>query len=180
MSLIYFIKNISFTTILLVFLNFGGEVEAQIIQGMSLERLSRIDPVMQGYVDLKKIAGNVVYITRNGHPVYHKAFGLRDVASNDEMQHNDLFRIASQSKAITSVGIMMLQEQGELLINHPVGKYLPEYMETSVAENDENGGYKIVPAKRQITIRDLLTHTAGVSYGQGPAAQLWKKSGIYG
>ena len=180
MSLIYFIKNISFTTILLVFLNFGGEVEAQIIQGMSLERLSRIDPVMQGYVDLKKVAGNVVYVTRNGHPVYHKAFGLRDVASNDEMQHNDLFRIASQSKAITSVGIMMLQEQGELLINHPVGKYLPEYMETSVAENDENGGYKIVPAKRQITIRDLLTHTAGVSYGQGPAAQLWKKSGIYG
>jgi len=180
MSIIHSIKSISFTAISLLFLNFEAEVKAQTIQGMSLDRLSRIDSVMQDYVDQEKIAGNVVYVTRNGHPVYHKAFGLRDVASNDKMQLNDMFRIASQSKAITSVGIMILQEKGKLFINHPVGKYLPEYMETSVAEDNGNDGYTVVPAKRKITIRDLLTHTAGVSYGQGPASQLWKKSGIYG
>lgn len=158
----------------------GQIANAQVNQGMSLERLNRIDAVMQDYVDQDKLAGNVVYITRNGQPVYHKAFGMRDVASNDNMKRNDMFRIASQSKAITSVGIMILQEQGKLLINDPLGKYLPEYMETSVGEDDGNGSYNIVPATRKITLRDLLTHTAGISYGNGPASEAWQEAGIYG
>lgn len=158
----------------------GQPANAQVSQGMSNERLSRIDTVMQDYIENEKLAGNVVYIARNGHPVYHKAFGKRDVAANDNMERSDLFRIASQSKAITSVGIMMLQEQGKLLITDPVGKYLPEYMETTVAEEDGNGGYTVVPANRRITIRDLLTHTAGISYGTGPASEAWREAGIYG
>jgi CubicO group peptidase (beta-lactamase class C family) len=75
---------------------------------------------------------------------------------------------------------MILQERGQLLINDPVGKYLPEYRETTVAEDDGNGGYKVVPAKRAITIRDLLTHTAGISYGRGPGAQEWLDADIFG
>lgn len=153
---------------------------AQVNQGMSLDRLSRIDTVMQDYIDQEKLAGNVIYVTRNGMPVYYKAFGLRDVASNDNMERTDMFRIASQSKAITSVGIMILQEQGKLLINDPVGKYLQEYMETTVAEDDGNGGYRAVPANRAITIRDLLTHTAGIDYGFGPGAAAWEEAGIQG
>jgi CubicO group peptidase (beta-lactamase class C family) len=157
-----------------------GVAQAQVNQGMSEERLSRIDGVMQDYIDQEKLSGNVIYIMRNGKPVYHKAFGLRDVATNDTMEQDDIFRIASQSKAITSVGVMILQERGQLLINDPVGKYLPEYRETTVAEDDGNGGYKVVPTKRAITIRDLLTHTAGISYGRGPGAQEWLDADIFG
>jgi CubicO group peptidase (beta-lactamase class C family) len=75
---------------------------------------------------------------------------------------------------------MILQEQGKLLINDPVGKYLPEYMQTTVAQSDGNGGYNVVPANRKITIRDLLTHTAGIDYGLGPAKDQWKAAGIQG
>lgn len=171
----------TYKTLLICLLTYAGQIaNAQVEQGMSVERLNRIDTVMQEYVDQDKLAGNVVYITRNSHPVYHKAFGMRDIASNDNMQRSDMFRIASQSKAITSVGIMILQEQGKLLINDPLGKYLPEYMETTVAEDDGNGGYNVVRAKRKITLRDLLTHTAGISYGDGPASEAWQKAGIYG
>ncbi|MCY4598595.1 MAG: serine hydrolase, partial [Acidobacteria bacterium] len=76
--------------------------------------------------------------------------------------------------------VMLLQEEGRLLITDPVGKYLPEFMETTVAEPDGSGGYNVVPAKRPITIRDLLTHTAGISYGNGPAADRWAEAGITG
>lgn len=172
----YFRHGVLFSFLFLI----GSAAQAQVNQGMSEERLNRIDGVMQNYIDQEKLSGNVIYIMRNGKLVYHKAFGLRDVAANDTMEQDDIFRIASQSKVITSVGIMILQERGQLLINDPVGKYLPEYKETTVAENDGNGGYKVVPAKRAITIRDLLTHTAGISYGRGPGAQEWLDAGIFG
>ncbi|MCB0376788.1 MAG: beta-lactamase family protein, partial [Sinomicrobium sp.] len=175
-----FVKRARYIFVLLLFTSSLPNAYAQINQGMSIERLSRIDGVMQDYIDQEKIGGAVVYVTRNGMPVYHKAFGMRDIASKDPMKHDNMFRIASQSKAITSVGIMILQEQGKLLIGDTVGKYLPEYMETTVAEDDGNGGYRVVPAKRKITIRDLLTHTAGISYGTGPGEAAWKEAGIYG
>ena len=174
------VRNLPIVTLFFLIFMSGSVVNAQINQGMSLERLSRIDTVMQDYINREKLSGNVIYVARNGEPVYYKAFGKRDIAANDNMECNDIFRIASQSKAITSVGIMILQERGQLLINDPVGKYLPEYMDTTVAEDDGNGGYNIVPAKRAITIRDLLTHTAGISYGTGPAEQEWLDAGIYG
>ncbi|MDG1439026.1 MAG: serine hydrolase, partial [Emcibacteraceae bacterium] len=177
---ISFVKKSTFAMLLLLLFASGSAAYAQVNQGLSLERLNRIDEVMQAYIDQDKMSGSVVYIARNGHPVYHKAFGLRDVAANDDMERSDIFRIASQSKAITSVGIMILQEQGKLLINDPVGHYLPEYMKTTVAEDDGNGGYNVVPANRDITIRDLLTHTAGISYGPGPAKQAWLDAGVYG
>ena len=96
------------------------------------------------------------------------------------MRPDAVFRVASQSKALVSVGIMMLQEEGKLLINQPLSRYLPEWQKTTVAVPRTGGGYDIVPAKRQITIRDLLTHTAGIGYGGGPAADKWKEAGIQG
>jgi len=96
------------------------------------------------------------------------------------MTNDAIFRIASQSKALVSLGIMILQEEGKLLISDPVGKYIPQFDSTTVAVPKEGGGYNVVPAKRKITIRDLLTHTAGIGYGSGPAADKWKEAGIQG
>ena len=102
------------------------------------------------------------------------------------MPSDGIFRIASQTKALASVGVMLLQEEGRLLITDPVGKYLPAFAETTVAEPNDEGGYDVVPARRPITIRDLLTHTAGISYGmgllanRGPAADAWADAGITG
>lgn len=148
--------------------------------GMSSERLERLTATMQDYVDQEALAGAVALVARKGKTVYFKSFGLLDIDAGAPMPENAIFRIASQSKAIVSVGVMILQEEGKLLIQDPVGNYLPEFMETTVAVPNADGGYEIVDSDRRITIRDLLTHTSGVSYGGGPAAVLWEEAGIQG
>src|SRR5690606_39492241 len=100
--------------------------------------------------------------------------------SNAPMAPDTMFRIASQTKAIVSTAVMMLQEEGKLLIGDPVGNYLPEFRETTVAVPRNGGGYDVVPARRPITIRDLLTHTSGFGYGTGVATDRWQQAGIQG
>ncbi len=95
------------------------------------------------------------------------------------MSKDAMFRIASQTKAIVSAGIMVLQEEGKLLISEPLSKYIPEFGETTVAIEDGDG-YRTEAAKRPITLRDLLTHTAGIGYGWGPAQEAWEAAGIMG
>ena len=148
--------------------------------GLSSERLQRLTSVFEAYATDKKMAGSVVLVARHGKVGYLKSFGSRDMEASAPMQNDVIFRIASQTKAVISVGIMILQEEGKLLINDPVGKYLPEFMETTVAVPREGGGYDVVKAKRPITLRDLLTHTAGIGYGGGRAADKWKEAGIQG
>ncbi len=148
--------------------------------GMSADRLQRLGDVFQRYADDKKMAGSVVLVMRQGKVAYFESFGMRDVESKSPMQKDAIFRIASQTKALVSVGIMMLQEEGKLLITDNVSKYIPEFKKTTVAVAKEGGGYDVVPAKREITLRDLLTHTAGIGYGGGPAADKWKEAGITG
>jgi CubicO group peptidase (beta-lactamase class C family) len=149
--------------------------------GLSSERLARLSSVFQGYVDEGKLAGAVVLVARRGKLAYLQPFGTRDRESKAPMREDSIFRIASQTKALTSVGIMVLQEQGKLLISDPVGKYLPEFLETTVALPREGGGYDIVKARRPVTIHDLLTHMAGLGYGDnGPAVDKWKEAGIQG
>jgi CubicO group peptidase (beta-lactamase class C family) len=145
--------------------------------GLSSERLQRLTDTFQGYVKDGKLAGAVVLVTRRGKVVYSGAFGERDLAAHAPMKEDALFRIASQTKALVSVATLQLQEEGKLLIGDPVGKYIPEFQKTKVAVL-RPGGYDVVDAKRPITIRDLLTHTSGVSYGHGPAKDLWEKAGI--
>jgi CubicO group peptidase (beta-lactamase class C family) len=147
---------------------------------ISGERLARLNGVLQAYVDQNKIAGAVVQIQQGGRTVFATAVGWRDKEARDPMRQDTIFRIASQSKALTSVAIMMLVEDGKLLLNDPVAKYLPEWSSTTVAVPRPNGGYDVVPAKRPITIRDLLTHTAGVSYGGGAAEKAWRDAGFLG
>ncbi len=147
--------------------------------GLSSERLQRLTDAFQGYVKDGKLAGAVVLVARRGKIVYSGAFGQRDVETHAPMKEDAIFRIASQTKALVSVAALQLQEEGKLLIADPVGKYIPEFQKTKVAVL-RPGGYDIVDAKRPITIRDLLTHTSGVSYGDGPAKELWQKAGITG
>lgn len=148
--------------------------------GMSAERLQRLDSVIQRYIDDEKLPGAVVTVTRRGKIAYQAAFGMRDRESGSAMTTDSIFRIASQTKAIISVGIMVLQEEGALLISDPVSKYLPAFSETTVAVANAEDGYDIVAAKRPVTIRDLLTHTAGVDYGDGIAADRWEEAEITG
>ncbi len=148
--------------------------------GMSNERLGKLSDAMDGYVERGDLAGAVVLIARRGEIVFHQAFGERDREQGDAMETSDIFRIASQTKALVSTAILILEEDGKLLISHPVSRYLPSFKQTTVAEDREGGRYDIVPAKREITLRDLLTHTAGVSYGDGPTAYLWERAEIQG
>ena len=148
--------------------------------GFSSARLDRMDEVFQAYSDNDKMAGSVILVARKGKVAYFKAFGQRDISAGAPMEKDAIFRIASQTKAIISVGIMLLQEEGKLLIQDPLSKYIPEFGETTVAVPQEDGTYQVVPAERPITLRDLLTHTAGVSYGYGPASDVWQEAGIQG
>ena len=152
--------------------------------GFSAERLDRLTAELQDYVDEEDVAGLVVLVARGGKVVYEEALGSRDIAAGAPMEMDTIFRIASQTKAIVSAGVLMLQEEGALLVEDPVGKYLPEWMETTVAVPREDGsGYDVVPAERPITIRDLLTHTSGVPYGawiNPVSGEAWAEAGIDG
>jgi len=147
--------------------------------GFSSERLQRLTDAFQGYVKDGKLAGAVVLVARRGKVAYSGAFGQRDIETHAPMKEDAIFRIASQTKALVSVAALRLQEEGKLVISDPVGKYIPEFQKTRVAVL-RPGGYDVVDSKRPITIRDLLTHTSGVSYGDGPARDLWQKAGITG
>lgn len=147
---------------------------------VSAERLGRLRAQLQRYVDEGRLAGAVVRIQQDGKLVFSEAVGWRDKEARDPMREDSIFRIASQTKALTSVAVMMLMEEGKLLLDDPVGKHLSEWKKTTVAVATPAGGYETVAAKRPITIRDLLTHTAGISYGSGPAEKAWRDAGLFG
>jgi CubicO group peptidase (beta-lactamase class C family) len=105
---------------------------------------------------------------------------MADIEAGREMSTDSVFRIASQTKALTSVAAMMLVEEGRIGLADPVARYLPAFEKTTVAVPGDGSSVKVVPAARAITIHDLLTHTAGISYGEGPARDRWKAAGIQG
>ena len=143
----------------------------------SPERSKRIDQLLQQYVDQNRIAGAVALVLRDGKPVYERAVGWSDKEANRRMTPNTVFRIASQTKAITSAAILTLFEEGKIGLNEPVGHFIPTFSKTTVMLKDGSGA--IVPAKRAITIQDLLTHTAGISYGtDSQVAGLYEAKGL--
>ncbi len=148
--------------------------------GLSAERLQRLGDRLDRYVDEGSLPGGVVMISRRGRVAYTHAFGWRDREADAVMSGDAIFRIASQTKALVSTAILILQEEGRLLITDPVGDYIPALAHTTVAMPRQGGGYDVVDARRPITLRDLLTHTAGVGYGGGPAADRWAEAGIQG
>jgi CubicO group peptidase (beta-lactamase class C family) len=148
--------------------------------GLSSERLERLTATLEEYVESDRIAGSVAIVLRRGQIAYLESFGMRDREAGAPMANDSIFRIASQTKALTSVCVMILQERGQLLLTDPMSKYLPEFRDRTVAVDDGRGGYDIVSAKRPITIRDLLRHTSGISYGNGLGVDLWKEAGVLG
>jgi CubicO group peptidase (beta-lactamase class C family) len=148
--------------------------------GFSVERLQRVDALLDSYVNDGRIAGIVALVLRDGKPVYQRAVGWADKEAGRKMTMDTEFRIASQSKALTSVAILQLMEEGKLSVNDQAGKFIPTFAKTTVSVRNDNGvGTTTVPARRAITLRDLLTHTAGISYGTEPEiANLYSAKGL--
>ena len=132
--------------------------------GFSAERLARIDRFLQQYVDSNRVGGAVALVLRDGRVAYQRSVGWIDRESHRPMTADAMFRIASQSKAITSTAVLMLVEEGKIALGDPVSRFIPAYARTTVAPRSDSM-HAVVPARRPITIQDLLTHTAGISYG---------------
>lgn len=130
------------------------------------ERLKRIDAVINEFVQQNKIMGAVTLLVKDGQIVQHQSYGIDDIESKKPMAKDAIFRIASQTKAITTVAAMILMEEGKLLLSDPVSKFIPEFAKPTVLAtfNEKDSSYTTVPAKREITIKDLLTHTSGLGY----------------
>ena len=136
--------------------------------GLSPERLQRIDDAFISYAHEGRIAGAVGMVLRHGKLVYTGAWGMKDVAAGDPSQADDIFRIASMTKPITSVAVMILYEEGRFFLTDPVGRYLPELANVPVANLSEATSADDIPtvrARRPMTIQDLLRHTSGLTYG---------------
>ena len=135
--------------------------------GLATDRVGRLDRLLQGYVDENRIAGAVALVLIDGRPVYDRAVGWSDKEAARRMTSDTIFRIASQTKAVTSVAVLSLIEEGKIGLTDPVSRFIPAFANTTVSVPD-GAAVEIVPAKRPITIRDLLTHTSGISYGTQP------------
>jgi CubicO group peptidase (beta-lactamase class C family) len=152
--------------------------------GLSPERLQRLTATIRQYVEEGRIAGTVTLIARHGRVVHLEAAGRRDIEVRLPMEKDTIFRIASMSKAVTSVAALMLMEEGKLLLTDPVSKYIPAFRKTAVLVPaapgaPEDAPLETVPAKREITIRDLMTHTAGLGYGFGRAEARYKAANAH-
>lgn len=135
--------------------------------GMSETRLLRIDDMINKAMEEEQIPGAVALVARNGKIVYQKAFGMADVESGRAFQRDDIFRIASQTKAITSTAVMMLWEEAKFRLDDPISKFIPEFEQVLIFEsfNEADSTFTGRPVTRPITIRHLLTHTSGIGYG---------------
>ena len=130
------------------------------------KRLSNIDTLINGYINRGWIKGVVTIVVKDGQVVQYKGYGYADAAAKKPMQANSIFRIASQTKAIVSAGILILYDEGKLSLNDPVSKYIPVFAHQNVLDSFHapDTTFTTVPAKRDITIKDLLTHTSGIDY----------------
>lgn len=149
--------------------------------GISSARLKRVNALVQRYIDKGDIAGAVSLVARKGRIAYFESQGVADLESKQAMKGDAIFRMASMTKPVTSLAVMMLQEEGLFLLDDPISKFLPEFKNPKVAianapNERHEGGYRLVPADRPITIRHLLTHTAGLASGTGgPTVDALKK-----
>ena len=146
--------------------------------GMSAERLARIRPAVQAYVDDGRLAGVMTLVARRGQVVHWDAVGLRDVEAADPLEPDDIFRIYSMTKPITSVAAMILVEQGKVALDDPVSKFVPEFAAVTVLDAE---GERVAP-DRPLTIEHLLTHTSGLTYGffgDSPVDRLYNESGFF-
>ncbi|RIW13603.1 class A beta-lactamase-related serine hydrolase [Algoriphagus lacus] len=137
------------------------------VAGISRERVAKLDAMLEEAIQKEQVPGLVAMVVKNGQVVYHSAKGFSDVESGKAMEKNSIFRIASQTKAITSTAIMMLWEEGKFRLDDPISKYIPEFKNPQVlnAFRYADTTYSTKPSSKEITIRHLLTHTSGLGYG---------------
>jgi CubicO group peptidase (beta-lactamase class C family) len=137
------------------------------IAGISQDRVTKLDAMLEEAIQKEQVPGLVAMVVKNGQVVYHSAKGLSDVESGKKMEKNSIFRIASQTKAITSTAIMILWEEGKFRLDDPISKYIPEFKNSQVLHTFRYADttYTTKPSSREITIRHLLTHTSGLGYG---------------
>lgn len=151
--------------------------------GMSEGRLAAIDNMLTQSIEKNQIPGAVALVARNGKIVYYKAFGMAENETKRNLKRDDIFRIASQTKAITSTAVMMLWEEGKFRLDDPISKYIPEFENAQILDslNEIDTTYVTSPAKGEITIRHLLTHTSGIGYGiidNDQFRKIYQKAGI--
>ena len=151
--------------------------------GLSSSRLDRVADYLKKYVDSGKLPGYLVVVSRHGQPVYLHRYGLRDVEAQTLVEEDTIFRIYSMSKPITSVAVMSLYERGLFQLDTPVAAFIPAFEDLAVFQAGDRDHYRTVPAKRAMTIRDLLTHTSGLTYGfmnVHPVDAMYRARGVEG
>ena len=147
--------------------------------GLSSDRLDRIANVVQHDIDDKRIAGAVTLVVRRGHVAWFKAQGMMDREAGKPMPTDAIFRICSMTKPITSIAVMMLYEEGKFLLDDPISKYLPEFTNPKVLVKPASGEPYTIPATKEITIRDLLRHTSGLTYNWNPdLGRMYEKANV--
>ena len=157
--------------------------------GLSSKRMNRIQTVLQKYVDDDKLPGLISMVSRKGKLVHLQTYGVMDLETEKSMQPNSIFRIYSMTKPVISVAVMMLYERGYLQLGDPVSKYIPAFVTLTVYEKDPDGMGKIVPLRKTgkkknmtMTIKHLLTHTSGLTYGYSGNAyidSLYEKADLF-
>ena len=140
--------------------------------GLSTDRLARIQPVMQGYIDRQEFAGVVTAISRRGQVAHLAKVGWQEIENERPMAFDTIFRIASMSKPITSAAAMMLCEEAKVRLGDPVSRYIPEFKNSKVMVPRNGCDYDLVPAQREMTVHDLFTHRSGLSYGEDSQSAL--------
>ena len=133
--------------------------------GLSAQRLDRVRKWMHGWVDSGRLAGVVTAVMRRGELAFAETAGKADVERNKPMRPDTIFRIYSMTKPLTSTAIMMLYEEGRFQLDDPISKFIPRFANPRVYAGGSRGKIDSVPAEREITFRDLLTHTSGLTYG---------------
>lgn len=163
-----------------------AEAPLPVSAGFSQGGLARVSEYMRNEVTTGKIPGAVLLIQQHGRPILFESFGVRDIDSRRPMTSDTIFRLYSMSKAITSVAVMMLVDDGKLSLDDPLSKYIPGFADVKVAveKRDDNGKTLLrdEPLARPITIEDLLRHTSGLTYGfygESPVRNLYANSGLF-
>src|SRR5476649_2918984 len=133
--------------------------------GLSAERLSRISTWMKGWVDSGKLPGLLVAVMRKGEVAFAETYGKADVERNKPVRPDTIYRIYSMTKPLTSTAIMMLYEEGRFQLDDPISKFIPAFANQRVFLGGSRGKMDLAPAERDITFRDLLSHTSGLTYG---------------
>jgi CubicO group peptidase (beta-lactamase class C family) len=149
--------------------------------GVSAQRLSRVNKMMQGYIDDGKLASGLTMLARHNETFHFEPYGALDIESGTPVERDTLFRIYSMTKPITSAAVMMLYEEGHFSLDDPVGKFIPELASMKVYDGMGETGMRLVEQERPITIRHLLTHTSGLSYGfhqDNPIEKMYREADI--